>query len=190
MDQVAIRYGAKSVTGRGAAATLGRLKLWGAALAGTGGFVLAWWDFADGAENFKAASASTKSWTLAGAYHTRAMATLTLSIGELGTAIAIAKPFFDYLSHNAKTKFARMLASSMGELAKKLGTQAARLLLARLVVGAFWIGLILTIAIYLLEDDALEKWCRRCCFRIRKTAKPYEEHEELKELHSAFSEVL
>lgn len=78
----------------------------------------------------------------------------------------------------------------MGELAKKLGTQAARLLLARLVVGAFWIGLILTIAIYLLEDDALEKWCRRCCFRIRKTAKPYEEHEELKELHSAFSEVL
>ncbi|EKT4567484.1 T6SS effector BTH_I2691 family protein [Pseudomonas putida] len=190
VDQVAIRYGAKSVTGRGAAATLGRLKLWGAALAGTGGFVLAWWDFADGAENFKAASASTKSWTLAGAYHTRAMATLTLSIGELGTAIAIAKPFFDYLSHNAKTKFARMLASSMGELAKKLGTQAARLLLARLVVGAFWIGLILTIAIYLLEDDALEKWCRRCCFRIRKTAKPYEEHEELKELHSAFSEVL
>ncbi|WP_426808127.1 T6SS effector BTH_I2691 family protein [Pseudomonas sp. WOUb67] len=193
VDQVVTRYGARSVTGRGAAATLGRLKLWGAGLAGTGGLVLAWWDFSDADKHIREAQnqeSSARSIRLASAYRARGAATIALALAEGGTAIAIAKPFFDYLSHSAKTKFARMLASSIGALAKKLGTQAARLLLARLVVGAFWLGLVLTIVIYLLEDDSLEKWCRRCCFRIGKTAKPYEEHEELKELHSAFSEVL
>lgn len=47
VDQVVTRYGANSVTGKGAAATLGRLKLWGAGLAGIGGSLLAWWDFTD-----------------------------------------------------------------------------------------------------------------------------------------------
>ncbi|AFK72825.1 hypothetical protein YSA_11167 [Pseudomonas putida ND6] len=37
VDQVVARYGANRVTGKGAAATLGRLKLWGASLAGIGG---------------------------------------------------------------------------------------------------------------------------------------------------------
>ena len=193
VDQVVTRYGARSATGRGAAATLGRLKLWGAGLAGTGGLVLAWWDFADANKHIREAQnkeSSPRNIRLASAYRARGAATIALALAEGGTAIAMAKPFFDHLSHSAKTKFARMLASSMGDLAKKLGTQVARVLLARLVVGAFWIGLVLTIVIYLLEEDALEKWCRRCCFRIGKTAKPYKEHEELKELHSAFSEVL
>ncbi|MDH4842420.1 hypothetical protein E8E78_07860 [Pseudomonas sp. BN505] len=193
VDQVVTRYGARSATGRGAAATLGRLKLWGAGLAGTGGLVLAWWDFADADKHIREAQnkeLSSRNIRLASAYRARGAATIALALAESGTAIAMAKPFFDHLSHSAKTKFARMLASSMGELAKKLGTQVARVLLARLVVGAFWIGLVLTIVIYLLEEDALEKWCRRCCFRIGKTAKPYKEHEELKELNSAFSEVL
>ncbi|MDG9814135.1 T6SS effector BTH_I2691 family protein [Pseudomonas putida] len=193
VDQVVTRYGARSATGRGAAATLGRLKLWGAGLAGTGALVLAWWDFADANKHIREAQnkeSSARNIRLASAYRARGAATIALALAEGGTAIAMAKPFFDHLSHSAKTKFARMLASSMGELAKKLGTQVARVLLARLVVGAFWIGLVLTIVIYLLEEDALEKWCRRCCFRIGKTAKPYKEHEEFKELHSAFSEVL
>lgn len=118
------------------------------------------------------------------------MATITLSLAELGTAIAVAKPFFDYLSQNAKAKLVRMLSASLGSLAKKLGTQAARLLLARLVLGAFWIGLVLTVIIYIFEDDALEKWCKRSSFRLAKNSKPFEEQEELKALHSAFSEVL
>ncbi|MFP3994817.1 T6SS effector BTH_I2691 family protein [Pseudomonas capeferrum] len=196
VDQVVVRYGANSVTGRGAAATLGRLKLWGAGLAGMGGMVLAWWDFADAAEHFNYrqddlnGKSTTKSQALAPAYALRSLATITLSFAEAGTAIAIAKPFFDYLSHNAKTKLVRMLASSSGVLAKKLGAQAARLLLARLVLGAFWIGLALTIVIYLFEDDALEKWCKRSCFRIGKNSKLFEELEELSALHAAFSEAL
>ncbi|MBB3271492.1 putative DNA-binding protein (UPF0251 family) [Pseudomonas sp. OG7] len=196
VDQVATRYGAKSVTGRGAAATLGRLKLWGAGLAGSGGLVLAWWDFADAAENFKyrqqepSGQGTKKTRTLALAYAMRALATITLSLAEAGTAIAIAKPLFDHLAHSAKSKVVRMLATSMGELAKKLGTQAARLLLARLVLGAFWVGLALTLIIYFFEDDALEKWCKRSIFRIEKNSKPHEEQDELSALHSAFREAL
>ncbi|HDS1800657.1 TPA: hypothetical protein QEM77_003365, partial [Pseudomonas putida] len=196
VDQVVTRYGANSVTGRGAAATLGRLKLWGASLAGAGGFVLAWWDFADAAQqliyrkqNFTEQS-TKKPRTLALAYASRALATITISLAEAGTAIAIAKPLFDHLSQNAKTKFVRMMTTSMGALANKLGTQAARLLLARLVLGAFWIGLILTLIIYILEDDALEKWCKRSSFRTHKNIKPYEEQEELSALHLAIGEVL
>ncbi|MNH31757.1 hypothetical protein D3C81_930150 [compost metagenome] len=82
-----------------------------------------------------------------------------------------------------------MLARSAGTLAKHLGTQAARLILARLVLGAFWIGLALTILIYILEDDSLEKWCKRSSSRFGRSAKPYDEQEELKALHSAFSEI-
>ncbi|MNC43093.1 hypothetical protein D3C75_919390 [compost metagenome] len=115
---------------------------------------------------------------------------MTLSLAELGTAVATAKPFFDYLSQNAKTKLVRMLSTSLGALAKKLGTQDARLLLARLVLGAFWIGLVFTLIIYIFEDDALEKWCKRSSFRVGKNSEPYKEQEELVALHAAFSEVL
>jgi len=196
VDQVVTRYGANSVTGRGAAVTLGRLKLWGGSLAGMGGLVLAWWDFADAAEHFKyrqdGANRDNKnnSDILAPAYAMRALATIALSLTEIGTAIAIAKPFFDYLSHSAKTKFVRMLAKSMGVLPKKLGTQASRLILSRLILGFFWVGIVLTLIIYLFEDDALEKWCKRSCFRMGRYSRAYEEQEELGALHSAFSEVL
>lgn len=190
VEQVVTRYGANSVSGRGAVATLGRLKLWGAGLAGTGGFVLAWWDFADGVKNHTQHNVSTKSWTLSGAYFTRALATLALSIGELGTAIGIAKPFFNRLTINNQSKLIRLVGRSLGSLATRLGTQAARLLLTKLILGAFWVGLLLTAIIFLLEDDALEKWCKRSSFRLEKNSKPYDEREELAALHSAFSEVL
>jgi hypothetical protein len=195
VDQVVVRYGANSVTRRGAAATLGRLKLWGAGLAGMGGFVLAWWDFADASEHFKNSldgpigQSKKNSKLLAITYFVRAAATITLTLVELGTAVAIAKPLFDHLSRNARTKFVRMLASAAGSLAKSLGTQTARLVLTRLVLGAFWAGLALTILIYLFEDDSLEKWCKHSSFRIGRSSNAYEKQEELIALHSAFREV-
>jgi hypothetical protein len=160
-----------------------------------GGFVLAWWDFADASEHFKNSldgpigQSKKNSKLLAITYFVRAAATITLTLVELGTAVAIAKPLFDHLSRNARTKFVRMLASAAGSLAKSLGTQTARLVLARLVLGAFWAGLALTILIYLFEDDSLEKWCKRSSFRIGRSSNAYEEQEELIALHSAFREV-
>lgn len=74
----------------------------------------------------------------------------------------------------------------MTGLANTLGTQAARLLLARLVLGAFWIGLALSLVIYIFEDDALEKWCKRSCFRSGNSSNTYEEQEELRAEGSTF----
>ncbi|QNG08506.1 T6SS effector BTH_I2691 family protein [Pseudomonas putida] len=194
VDQIATRYGANSVTGKGAAVTLGRLKLWGASLAGIGGGMLAWWDFTDWLQHLRSdpttKQGKRKSRILATAYALRGVATITLSLGELGTAIAIAKPLFDHLANSSANKIVRLLSQSMSRLAKRLGTQAARLLLARLVLGAFWIGLVLTLIIYIFEDDALEKWCKRSSFRVGKNSEPYDEQEELMALHAAFSEVL
>ncbi|MGG6352594.1 T6SS effector BTH_I2691 family protein, partial [Pseudomonas putida] len=194
VDQVVARYGANSVTGKGAAVTLGRLKLWGASLAGIGGGMLAWWDFTDWLQHLRSdpttKQGKRKSRILATAYALRGVATITLSLGELGTAIAIAKPLFDHLANSSANKIVRLLSQSMSGLAKRLGTQAARLLLVRLVLGAFWIGLVLTVIIYIFEDDALEKWCKRSSFRVGKNSEPYKEQEELVALHAAFSEVL
>ncbi|UVL01459.1 hypothetical protein LOY26_13320 [Pseudomonas sp. B21-047] len=193
VDQVVVRYGANSVTGRGAAATLGRLKLWGAGLAGMGGFVLAWWDFVDANKHFREAqgkASSVHSQRLGYAYRARGAATIVLALAEAGTAIALAKPFFDYLSLNNQNKTLRVIGRSLGSVASRLGTQAARLLLARLVLGTFWLGLILTVLIYIFEDDALEKWCKRSSYRLEKNTKSYDEQEELAALYSAFSEAL
>lgn len=196
VDQVVTRYGANSVTGRGAAAAVGKLKLWGASLAGMGGLILAWWDYTDGSRYLNDSQSSDnrnstyKSVGLAITYYARATATIVLSLAEFGTAVAIAKPLFDHLSRSSQSKLVQLLSRSASTLAKKLGTQAARILLSRLVLGAFWLGLVLTIIIFIFEDDALEKWCKRSTFRVKKNAKVYDTQEELVELHSAFGEVL
>ncbi len=131
VDQVVTRYGANSVTGRGAAAALGRLKLWGAGLAGVGGGMLAWWDIADAVEYFKSGldgpsgQIRKKSKLLATSYFVRAAATITLSLAELGTAIAIAKPLFDHLSLNARTKHLKD-ASQIRRNARQTSRNASR----------------------------------------------------------------
>ncbi|BDM22359.1 hypothetical protein KMS_R21160 [Pseudomonas sp. LRP2-20] len=196
VDQVVARYGANSVTGKGASVTLGRLKLWGAGLAGVGGLVLAWWDFSDASDHDKESSgavtstAARRSRVISTAYRARAAATVTLSFAELGTAIAIAKPFFDYLANKSQGTLAKLLGKPMSILASKLGSKAARLLLSRLILGAFWIGVGLTLVLLLIEDDALEKWCKHSVFRKNKRAIPHEEKSELPALYSAFKEII
>ncbi|MDD0972914.1 T6SS effector BTH_I2691 family protein [Pseudomonas fontis] len=196
VEQVLTRFGGNSVTGKGASVALGRLKLWGASLAGVGGMVMAWWDFQDGAQHRKGAhgagtnQSKKKSNLLATAYFTRAIATATLGAAELGTAIAIAKPLFDHLAKNRKNTALRLMGKILGKFAGRLGTQAARLLLARVVLGAFWIGLAITIAIVIFDDDALEKWCKRCVYRINKSTELFSEENELPSLYSALSEVV
>ncbi|MDD0972956.1 hypothetical protein [Pseudomonas fontis] len=140
-------------------------------------------------KNKNSTQAPTKPAILSLAYFARAVATVTLSAAEIGTAVAIAKPFFDHLAQAGKTGFAQHLGKSLGHVAGRLGTQASRLLLARLVLGAFWIGLAITIIILIFDDDALEKWCNRCAYRLDKSSKPYSDGDELPALFSAFREV-
>ncbi|MFJ2983188.1 MULTISPECIES: DotU family type IV/VI secretion system protein [unclassified Pseudomonas] len=197
VDQVVARYGGNSVTGKGAAATLGRLKLWGASLAGIGGLVLSWWDFADWKDHYTenrhgpTPQSRRRSSVIAIAYAARGVATISLSLAELGTAIAIAKPFFDYLTLTSENKLIRILGSTMSELSASLGSQTARLLLARLVLGAFWIGLAITVLIIIFDDDALEKWCKQSIYRSNRAHnKVLAEKIELKALFSAVRGVI
>lgn len=197
VDQVVARYGGNSVTGKGAAATLGRLKLWGASLAGVGGSVLSWWDFADWKDHHTekrhgpTPQSRRRSSVIANAYAARGVATISLSLAELGTAIAIAKPFFDYLTLTSDNKLIRMLGSTMSDLSASLGSQTARLILARLVLGAFWVGLAITVLIIIFDDDALEKWCKQSIYRSNRAHnKVLAEKSELKELFSALRGVI
>ncbi|MBV4499303.1 T6SS effector BTH_I2691 family protein [Pseudomonas shirazensis] len=197
VDQVLAKYGGSSVTGRGAAVTLGRLKLWGASLAGMGGLMISWWDFVDMRTHHQEAlgASSTeieaRARILVTAYATRGAATVTLSFAELGTAIAIARPLFDYLSRNSTSKFVRYLASGMSGLASKLGSQATRLFLVRMILGGFWIGFFVTVIIIIFDDDALEKWCKRSIYRkISTSLTVYDETKELTELFEALQGVV
>ncbi|WP_411382967.1 T6SS effector BTH_I2691 family protein [Pseudomonas sp. L7] len=194
LEMVMTRYGAQSVTGGGATVALGRLKLWGAGLAGMGGLVLAWWDFADGIEHSKSIEPSntsrSSSQILATAYLTRAFAVVGLSLAEMGTAIAIAQPLFQHLARTTSNTLLSSVASSFSALSARLGTQAARLILARLVLGTFWIGIAITVIIFIFDDDALEKWCKKSVYRRDRQKKPFDSTHELSELYKALNEVM
>lgn len=196
VEQALTRYGPNSVTGKGAEVVLGRLKLWGATFAGVGGVILAWWDFVDGAQHLREANSQGgqqsrgRSRALTGAYSARALATITLSAAELGTAIAIAKPLFDHFANRSKTKLFRIVALGVSKLATKLGTEVARLILTRVVLGAFWIGLAITLIIWILDDDALEKWCKHSTYRVGRKNDPIHEEKELAELFYALKGVI
>jgi hypothetical protein len=196
VEQIITRTGANSVTGRGAELALGRLKLSGAALAGVGGLVLAWWDFSDGMQRHKegrdSKSAETRhrSQMLTRAYYARALATVTLSAAEIGTATAIAKPLFEYWANTTKNNFNRRMLIRVSKVSGTLGSQIARLLLARIVLGAFWVGLGLTVIIAIIDDDALETWCQHCCYRLDPSRKLLKDEKELSELFSALNEIL
>jgi len=193
IDQVVKRYGANSVTGRGAELVVGRLKLWGASLAGAGALVVVWLDIVDGRRHLRevqSGKASTgNSEILMTAYYTRVVSTITLAGAELGAAIAFAKPLFEHLAKSNKNPVLKYMGESLGRIAGRIGSQAARLLLSRLALGAFWVGLAVTLIIFLFDDDALEKWCKRSSYRTSGSTDTFNEKDELPALFNAFSEV-
>jgi hypothetical protein len=196
VEQVIARTGTNSLTGKGAEVALGRLKLWGAGLAGVGGMVFAWWDMVDGAQRFReptnrsAGQSGVRSRTLGGAYFARALATVTLSAAEFGTALAVAQPFFNYLATRIENKFVLNFVKGLSSAAGMLGTQMARLILARVVLGAFWISLAITLIIWILDDDALQKWCKRSIYRLYRETDEYKEENELIEFFAAVKGVV
>lgn len=183
------RYGAQSVTGNGAAVAMGRWKLWGAGLGGIGFGVVGWLDYVDGVKHIRRANAmgdTTELW-LGRAYLVRSFATITMSTAGAGTAMAIAAPFFnDLLSRRGQSLVVSTLAGISGSLA----TPAMRLLLARLVMGMFWVGMAMTVVIWLLDDDAMEKWCKGSVYRIERGLDAHKAEDELPDLFSALGEIV
>ncbi|MDD0972912.1 hypothetical protein [Pseudomonas fontis] len=83
-----------------------------------------------------------------------------------------------------------LLVAARNDLAGAMGTQTARLLLARVVLGAFWIGLAITILILTLDDDALERWCKHCTYRLDKQLSLLGDKDELTLLFKFLCEVV
>jgi predicted lysophospholipase L1 biosynthesis ABC-type transport system permease subunit len=127
---------------------------------------------------------------LMGAYFARAVSTIALSAASISTAIAIAKPLFEYWANTTNNNLNRRMLIRISKVSGTLGSQIARLMLARIVLGAFWVGLALTVIIAIIDDDALERWCQHCCYRFDPSRKLLKDEKELSELFSALSEIL
>lgn len=156
-------------------------------MATVGGVVSIAWDISD-AEEAKIRSKSM----LAAAYRTRAVSTFALLLGQGGIAFSQASALFQWLSISTTSAKISNLLSTLSTLSAKLAAnRAAMMFLSRLS----WIGgtivLATTITLLIIDDDALEKWCSKCCFRLKASSKGYvKDTEELEALFSAMSEVI
>ncbi|WP_145130240.1 T6SS effector BTH_I2691 family protein [Pseudomonas sp. URMO17WK12:I11] len=179
--------GGNSVTARGALVSLGRYRLWGAGLAAMGGIVSIKWDFSD------ATDADNRSKTLlALAYRMRAVSTIALLIGQGGIAFSQASALLSWLSARATTTYTINLSTTLSGLSARLAANnVAMLWLSRLSWFGGTIVLVSSTVLLIIDEDALEKWCNKCCFRIQLSDKGYtEDSEELKELFSAIRETI
>ncbi|MDH1145636.1 hypothetical protein N5C60_13585, partial [Pseudomonas mosselii] len=186
-EQTLLGVERNSAIARGADISLGRYRLWGAALATVGGVVSIAWDISD-AEEAKIRSKSM----LAAAYRTRAVSTIALILGQGGIAFSKASAFFQWLSMSANQTWKSSLFSTLSTLSAELAAnRAAMMFLSRLswIGGAIILGT--TVTLLIIDDDALEKWCSKCCFRLKPSDKGYlKDAEELKALFNAMSEVI
>ncbi|MBJ9977969.1 hypothetical protein IAE35_24590 [Pseudomonas sp. S75] len=145
------------------------------------------WDISDAKDR------DERSKTLiASAYRVRAVSTIALLLGQGGTAFSQASALFHWLSVSVTDIRARAISTTFSELSARLAAnRAAMLWLSRLS----WIGgaivLASSITLLILDEDALEAWCSKCCFRFQKSHPGYaSDAEELEKLFGAIGEVM
>ncbi|WP_146109535.1 T6SS effector BTH_I2691 family protein [Pseudomonas fulva] len=179
--------GGNSVTARGAQVSLGRYRLWGAGLAAVGGLVSIKWDISDAIE------ARQKSESiLASAYIVRAGATFALLVGQGGIAFSQASALLSWLSTIATTTYTSNLSTTLSALSARLAANnIAMLWFSRLIWFGGTLVLISSTALLIIDKDALEKWCDKCCFRAHQSGKGYaKDSEELEDLFSAIRDAI
>ena len=192
-EQALATVGQGSAAARGAQVSLGRFRLWGAGMAAAGGVVSIYWDFADAKTNFDQAKArGDRSTRLGTAYSLRALATGALVIGQGGVAFSQAGMYFQWLS--LKPGYAQ-LRSILLELSYLSNRLAANRTLMLLLSRAGWIGgaiaLSATLYLLLVDDNALEQWCDKCCFSLKHSGARYNsDKDEISSLLNAISEAL
>ncbi|WP_312386436.1 T6SS effector BTH_I2691 family protein [Pseudomonas sp.] len=184
----------RSASARGASISLGRYRVWGAAMASAGGAVSIAWDINDALSagaNYRD-TRDLKKGMLAGAYSTRAFATFILLSGQGGIAFSQAGAYFRWLALNASSKHISGPAKLLAAFSKTLaGNRALLLLLSRMgwIGGVVAIGMTFTLLV--IDENELEKWCEKCCFSRSKNTKFYElDQEELASFINAVSETL
>ncbi|MFK3681163.1 hypothetical protein [Pseudomonas sp. NPDC088890] len=192
-EQALATVGRGSAAARGAQVSLGRFRLWGAGMAAAGGIVSIFWDFADAKTNFDQGKAlGDHSTRLGTAYSLRALATGALVIGQGGVAFSQAGMYFQWLSLKPGYAQLRFTLLELSYLSNRLAAnRTLMLLLSRLgwIGGA--IALSATLYLLLVDDNALEQWCDKCCFSLKHSGARYKsDKDEISGFLNAISEAL
>lgn len=182
-------YSRASVTGLGATMFFGQLKLLGGVLGAVGGVVLMGYDW----EDRRSATLENKP-VLSFAFLTRFGASLAMVVSQSSIAIAAAGPMFKILAERgARTWLSTAFIHVALELSTLLGRQAILALLRSILLRGTVLGVSASIAIYIFDDDALQKWCKRCLYRGQdyQTNKLFDgTGKELAALYGALMEVV
>ncbi len=177
-----------STTGVGATVFLGRLRLWGGALATAGSVVLMIYEWQDGT-----AAIGERRTVLGTAYRIRFWAAAAMTVSQAGLAVAAARPMIKMLAERATTTKYAAWWNLFSRVSAVLARQAVILFLRRVLLRGTLITVAFTVVITIFDDDALEKWCKRSLYRgpkfkYEKTYKDAE--EELAALYSALLEII
>lgn len=161
--------------------TIGALKLSGAALVNVGAIVLAWGDKKTGGM----LRAEGDSY-LARAYYIRFTATVALSLGQLGVAIASAEALFLFLNH----RFSGYATKALLVSSRILSIRSVALLLGRLNAISLVLITVISIGIFVFSDSNWIAWCKRSTYRgdTYRGREPYKNlDEELKAFFTALN---
>ena len=173
-------------TAVGASVVTGGLKLWAGTLAGAAGLVGATFDWAD----FKDRKDKDKI-GVATLYFVKS------GVGAFSSLLAIGVGFTfagEYLERIGKRRGLQTLIRA-GVYAKDLAKSGnifwSRVGFMTWLARASWVILVVQIAIWVFDDDDLEKWCDNSVFRLDQASKGFKEAEaEMKELNDAIEAVI
>jgi len=191
-EQVFGEFGNGSAIGRGSRISLGRYRFWGAVMASAGGLVSIWWDIDDALQvTDKLFLPRSRRNLLSSAYIARVVATSTMLAGQGGLAFAQASAYFRWLAMSRQASSVADLFNYLSGLSTRIAShQGATLLFGRMI----WIGgvvvIVANVLIFILDDDALEKWCVKSCFSRLDGKRFGNNGEELSELFNAIQGVL
>ncbi|WP_447733917.1 T6SS effector BTH_I2691 family protein [Pseudomonas shirazensis] len=193
-EQVLATLGQRSASARGAYISLGRYRFWGAAMANAGGLISIWWDIQDSIKLAGEASTNLtpRKGLLFTAYASRVTATFLLLGAQSALAFSQAGPLFTWwASRTGNPALTAVIQGLSNTSARLAANRVALTLLGRIGWQAGLIILAATVIIIVLDDDAFEKWCDRCCFSAKKEADRYKkDSDELSALFNATSELL
>ncbi|RYZ33432.1 MAG: hypothetical protein EOP49_35910 [Sphingobacteriales bacterium] len=125
------------------------------------------------------------------AYLVRVGATTTLMVGNAGLALSQSGSYFRWLAMSRQNSSLTAVYRFLAGMSKNLASsQTALLLFSRLMWASGIIVIVVTVAILILDDDALEKWCLKCCYGRDDKKRFDNDADEISEFFDAIQGVL
>lgn len=182
------RHSPRSLTHRVAATWGGGLRLYGGFLGAAGGVIGGVLDirsFQTEADNQRA--------PLAAAYLVRSMAVLSVSALSMAVALSGSGPYLKMLMQKTGSKALQRALAILQVFAHRLAQRAVMVFMRTWLARIGWVTLAISVVIWILDPDAIEKWSDKSVFRkgMDGQRKRFRcESEELAELEAAFSRMV